>query len=124
MKKNAKFGITPVKQAGNFKPNALQEQVFKELFLNRKTGSQLPQIARHPGKRTFYGYDVAERGGDKTVVTRAKVNSRGQITMVVFDEYMTIPTFKWYRNPIQWWKWRKIMKGITRQAFKAEWRDK
>jgi hypothetical protein len=90
-----------------------QEEVFKKIFLDRKTGSQLPQIARHPGKRIHYGYDVAEQGGDKTVITRAELNTRGGLTMVTFSEISDIPNYKWYRNPVKWWTWRRFWKKLN-----------
>lgn len=29
-----------------------------------------------------------------------------------FDEYSTIPNYKWYRNPIKWWGWHRLWKKV------------
>lgn len=65
-------------------------------------------------KNHTIGIDLGEEGGDKTVIVHAKMNGHG-ITKVWFDESANLPDYKWYRNPIKWWQWRKLNKLIERQ---------
>jgi hypothetical protein len=39
-----------------------------------------------------------------------------------YDEYSEWPNYKWYRNPVKWWKWRKMIKGLTRKLYDATWK--
>ena len=39
---------------------------------------------------------------------------------IYFDEAANLPNYKWYRNPIQWWKWRRLMKYLERQIEKGK----
>lgn len=38
---------------------------------------------------------------------------------IYYDETATLPDYKWYRNPIKWWQWRRLMKYIDRQMEKG-----
>lgn len=90
----------------DFEPRPYQKNVFYELAKDpSKTNILRP-------RRFHYGIDVGRADGDKSVITRATINGKGQITQIVFDEFSTMPDYKWYRNPIKWWKWRKLWKQI------------
>lgn len=101
-------GITPehLRNIG-FEPRPFQKNVFYELAKDPKKVNMLRP------RRFHYGIDIAE-GKDKSVITRAKINSKGQVTRIYFDEFAEMPNWKWYRNPIKWWKWRKLWKTIER----------
>lgn len=44
-----------------------------------------------------------------------------QAQRIYFDETAYWPSYKWWRNPIKWYKWRKMMKKLTRKTFDAQW---
>lgn len=97
-----------------FKPRAFQKEVFDEIVKTpRKTLLQLPRVKR------YVGVDIGQKGGDKTVIAQFKKTPKG-ITAIYFDEYADMPDYRWYRNPIKWWKWRRLWKRIERQAKKAK----
>ena len=105
-----------------FQPRPFQKEVFDKIVSTpRNTLLQLPSRSRG---RYSVGVDMGQPGGDHTVISHVKMNGKGQIVKVWFDEYGTLPDYKWYRNPIKWWKWRKLMKKLTRQSFDCEWRKK
>ena len=97
-----------------FEPRPYQENYFKQL--NDKQLRELPLMRRG---RTYVGIDLGEKDGDKTVIARATMNGNG-ITSIVFDEYADMPDYKWYRNPIKWWKWRRLWKTIEKQYGRAK----
>lgn len=84
-----------------------QKAVFDEI---QKKGLPLPSMrfGRHP---YAIGIDMGQKGGDKTVIAHA-IRGRKGITKIWFDEYADMPNYKWYRNPIKWWKWRRLWKKI------------
>ena len=55
-----------------------------------------------------YGIDFGEEGGDKTVVICGAPTEKGGFKIIAIDEYATMPDWKWYRNPIRWWRWRQL----------------
>ena len=63
------------------------------------------------------GVDVAKHGGDKTVVAIAKHNGYGG-DVIFIDEVSNWPDYKWYRNPILWWKWHRLMKIVKKSIDK------
>ena len=102
-----------------FEPRPFQKEVMDKIA---KSGAPLPRYF-FP-RRTYYGVDMAEVGGDRTVITQATMNGKGQITRIIFDEFSTMPDYKWYRNPIKWWKWRALWKRIEKQNKKFSRRKK
>ena len=38
---------------------------------------------------------------------------------IYYDEAADFPSYKWYRTPIKWWQWRRLMKYIDRQMEKV-----
>jgi hypothetical protein len=40
--------------------------------------------------------------------------------MIYYDEYTTMPDWKWYRNPVKWWRWRQILKRIEKAIAKGK----
>lgn len=91
-----------------FEPRSYQKEVY-DAIKNRKSLPLLP----HRGRSTFIGYDMARLGSkDRSVITRWKLNGRGEIVIISFDEFDQWPTYKWYRNPIKWWKWRQLFKRV------------
>lgn len=34
--------------------------------------------------------------------------------MIYFDEAADMPMYKWYRNPIEWWRWRRLFRTIRK----------
>lgn len=84
-----------------------QKAVFNEI---QKKGYPLPSMrfGRHPYS---VGIDLSEPGGDKSVIAYAQHGKNG-IVKIWFDEYADFPNYKWYRNPIKWWKFRRLWKKI------------
>lgn len=68
--------------------------------------------------KTVVGIDLAEKGGDRTSIVEAIKGKNGDIFII--DEYTNMPNYKWYRNPIKWWKWRRMMKIIDAQIAKGK----
>lgn len=68
--------------------------------------------------KTVIGIDLAKEGGDKTSVVEAIKGKNGDIFII--DEYSSMPNYKWYRNPIKWWKWRNLMKFMDKQIAKGK----
>ncbi len=119
MTDKAKYTPPQLDKYLGFEPRPFQKEVFEKLISTpRKTLLQLPPY------RTYYGVDMAEKGGDRTVISQAKINGKGQIVQIVFDEFSTMPDYKWYRNPIKWWKWRTLWKRIEKQNKKFNRRKK
>lgn len=95
----------------DFEPKPFQNEFYRLV-----KEAKVPPVLFPPYRnRTVYGVDMAQKGGDKSVITRAKINGKGQITSIIFDEYSTMPDYKWYRNPIKWWQWRRMWKRIAKQ---------
>ena len=93
-----------------FEPKPFQKELIDHLAKKEITKRR---------NRFIYGVDMAEKGGDRSVITRAKINGKGEITQIVFDEYADMPIHKWWRNPIKWWKWRKLWKQIDKSYERA-----
>jgi hypothetical protein len=104
----------------DFEPRPYQ----KEMLEHAKKGNFFHDTyrLRQLTNQRAIGIDYGEKDGDKTVIATAKMNGHG-ITEIWFDEYANFPDYKWYRNPIKWWKWRRVLKGISRKRFKATWRN-
>lgn len=94
----------------DFEPRVFQREVIERITVKELREIQIP---RPRGKMT-YGIDLAEKDGDMNVIATMQTDEKGGITRVWFDEYATLPDYKWYRNPIKWWKWRKMMKTIQK----------
>lgn len=90
-----------------FEPRPFQESVFHEL-------------AKDPGKvntlypRRFYGVDMGVKNGDRTSIVEALRGKNGEIYII--DEYSSMPDWKWYRNPIKWWQWRKFWTSVLKSS--------
>jgi hypothetical protein len=82
----------------------------------KRTWGKIPPL---PRPNYFYGIDLGIKEGDKTVIATAKTNGAG-ITHIVFDEYANFPDYKWYRNPIKWWNWRRSWKIIEKDIAKGK----
>ena len=101
-----------------FEPRLFQKEVFDKIASTpRQTLLQLP---RH--RPTYIGVDMAQAGGDKTVIAQATVDKKGKM-YIFYDEYSEMPNYKWYRNPIKWWKWRTLMKRLEKQMEKYTWKS-
>lgn len=69
--------------------------------------------------RYVSGIDFADPNSkDKTVVSTMKLNGKGGITKIWFDEFSSWPSYKWYRQPIRWYRWRRTMKLLDRNQAK------
>lgn len=101
------FPYTP----DEFEPRLFQKEVIEKAYAARNK-NPFYELARP--RRFHYGIDMGRPGDDKTVITRAQINGKGQITGLIFDEFDTFPKWKWYRNPIKWWKWRKLWQKIEK----------
>lgn len=62
------------------------------------------------GALTFVGVDPASPDGDKSVTIGMKADKKGRLHPIYYDEFGTFPIYKWYKNPIKWWKWRQLTK--------------
>lgn len=109
------FPYTP----DEFKPKPYQEAVFKNIKVDKK-GVLRP--ARR-GRPSYIGVDLAEKGGDKTVIARLRKTPKG-VTSIYFDEYAEMPDYEWWRNPIKWYKWRRLWKRIEKQMKRGKgWKN-
>lgn len=100
----------PLELREDFEPRLFQKEIMDKVFeAPRKTLIQLPRP-----RVTYIGVDMAEVSGDKTVIAQAMRGKNG-ITHIYFDEYADLPNYKWYRNPIKWLKWRRLMKKLEKQ---------
>ena len=100
------------------RPRQFQQTMLKNVKIGK--GGILRPIRR--GEPSYIGVDMGRPGGDKTVIARASMDKKGKI-FVYFDEYADLPNYKWYRNPIKWWKWRRLIKGITRKEWIGKWKS-
>jgi len=91
-----------------------QHEVFKHI---QESDKPFPQYffprARQMGTR-FVGIDVGQKDGDKSVIVQGVPDGKGGFSIIAIDEYADFPDYKWYRNPIKWFKFRKVMKIIER----------
>lgn len=101
-----------------FKPRPYQQAVIDQLD-NYQHDQPVQLIRPHGGRIQFIGVDMGEPGGDHSVITRAKVNGKGQITKIIFDEYADWPDYKWWRNPVKWLRFRKLMKMLDNRSTKV-----
>lgn len=67
-----------------------------------------------------YGVDLAQESGDKNTIVYGKPDGKGGFKVLYIDEYSEMPDYKWYRNPIKWWKWHRMWKTIEKQAWKTK----
>ena len=93
-----------------FEPSVFQKEIFDKIVATpRKTLLWLPQ--RRP---TYIGMDMAESGADKSIIAQVSVDKTGKM-FVVFDEYGSFFSHKWYRNPVKWVRakmaWRALLKS-------------
>lgn len=96
---------------------------FHKEVLDRLKETKVPPILFPPRRRpTYIGVDMAQAGGDKTVIAQATVDKKGKM-YIFYDEYSEMPKYKWYRNPIKWWKWRTLMKRLEKQMEKYTWKS-
>jgi hypothetical protein len=93
----------------DFEPRPFQKEMFEKMTkVPKETLLQLPP------RRSYYGVDFGDKDGDTTVIAQAKMNGAG-ITEIIFDEYANLPDYKWYRNPLKWWKWRRFWRLIAKR---------
>lgn len=64
------------------------------------------------------GIDLAEKGGDHTSIAVARKIQGYKAEVFIIDEAGTFPDFKWYRNPIKWWKWERMSRSLKKQLKK------
>ena len=100
----------------DFEPRPFQKEMFEKV----KDAKFPLALSRRRGRATYIGVDMAQAGGDKTVIAQAMRGKNG-ITHIYFDEYADLPNYKWYRNPIQWLKWRRLMKRLEKQMEQYTW---
>lgn len=94
----------------DFKPRRYQQQLMNDITNLKSDAIRYGRPLA--GTHRVMGVDLGEPGGDHTVITHAKMNGRGEIVKVWIDEYATWPVYKWYRNPIKWFRLRKLFKNI------------
>lgn len=97
----------------DFKPKPYQKAVLDGLDNYRADQTQLLLTSRR-GRMVAVGVDKGEPGGDHSVISRAYKNKQGK-TKIFFDEYANWPMWKWYRNPIKWYRWYKVNKLLEKQ---------
>lgn len=95
-----------------FKPRPYQKKVIDKMLDNYRADQTVQLITGRNGRTRYIGVDMAEKGGDHSVITHAKINGSGKITKIWFDEYADWPTYKWWRNPIKKWKLNRLMRKI------------
>lgn len=98
----------------DFEPRPFQREIFEKISSDEKI-----KPLQWGRRRNYIGVDLGQPGGDKTVITHATVH-KGRVFMY-FDEYSEFPTYKWYRNPIKWYKWHQLWRKIRKSQYKAAW---
>lgn len=99
-----------------FEPRPFQKEVFEKIASGK---FQSPLYWGRP-RHTVVGVDMANPPStDKSVVTLAKRSRSGRTTIIAFDEYSNWLSYRWYRNPIKWWQWKRIEMTIKRQARRS-----
>lgn len=96
-----------------FKPHLFQEEVFKHLA---KGDVAMPLI--RPRGKYHIGIDPAAPGGDKQVVSvmARRTGKTKTATLIWVDEMQNFPVYKWWRNPIKWYKWKRLWKIIEKKV--------
>lgn len=90
---------------------------FKHGTIRKISSKKITTLQWSNGKR-YYGIDLAsEKFPDQGAITVSKINDQGQIVSMYIDEYSRIPVYKWYKNPIKWWEWRRLMRSIKPMKF-------
>ena len=101
-----------------FEPRPFQKEVFDHIVGQPgRTLKELPYFPRRMGSRSgypFIGIDIGQKDGDKSVMVRGVPDGKGGFSIIAIDEFADFPDYKWYRNPIKWFKFRKVMKLIER----------
>ena len=96
-----------------FKPHIFQQEIFKKLM---SENPPMPLI--RPRGRYHIGVDPASPGGDKQVVSvmARRMGKTKQTTLIWVDEMSNFPVYKWWRNPIKWYKWKRLWKIIEKKV--------
>jgi hypothetical protein len=98
-----------------FKPRPYQQEALEGLQTR-----ELLYWPRRMGKRS----GVMLVNGQPQFVNPEGFKATGtkpQVQNILVDEIGYWPDYKWWRNPIKWYNWRKMMKALTRREYKAEW---
>lgn len=99
-----------------FEPSVFQKEVIAAMHLEKNNYPlDVHRLRQLTGKRVI-GVDLAQEGGDKTSIIEAIRGKHGEIFII--DEYSSMPDWKWYRNPIKWWQWRKFWKSVVKSSKK------
>ena len=99
----------------DFEPRPFQKEVIDKIL---KSGAPLPRYF-YPHRPTHIGIDMAAPGSkDSSVIAYAKRGSNGKM-MIWFDEYADFVMPKWYRHPLQWWKFRRLFRDMKNKVRKA-----
>lgn len=103
-----------------FEPRPFQKEVFERLKeVDVPPIIFPPRRYRHP----FIGVDIGTEEGDKSVVVHGIPDKKGGFTVIAIDEFATFPTYKWWRNPIKWWNWRKLTRKWKKDSKFFEFRS-
>lgn len=97
-----------------FEPRPFQKEIFDRI----KSETKIPPLMW--GRSRVFGVDIGEKDGDKSVVVHSVKDKNGGVKIIYVDEYANFPDYKWYRNPIAWWKFRKLWKIIDRQVKRVK----
>ncbi len=87
-----------------------QKELFDKIMDKKYKFQPITRFNKIP---TYTGIDFGTADGDRTVLAHAKLGKNG-ITEIWFDEYSNWMKYKWYRNPIKWYKLRKVMKIVEK----------
>ena len=102
----------------DFEPSVFQKETFDRI----KAEQKVPPLIWPRRGTTYVGVDMAEAGVDKTVIAQSQIGKDGKV-YIFYDEYADWPNYKWYRNPIKWWKWQRLMKRLEKQMEKYTWKN-
>lgn len=82
---------------------------YQKEFLDNYKADQTVEIVRRRGRSTYIGIDMGKKGGDKTAITQLR---NKKFSTIIIDEVGTWPPYKWYWNPIKWFKFNRLMKSL------------
>lgn len=100
-----------------FVPRPYQKEVIDKIL--RMSPEERAKGLQWGRPRYVSGIDfAAPNSKDRTVVSTMKLDGKGGITKIWFDEFSDWPTYKWWRTPIKWYRWRRTMKLLDRNQTK------
>lgn len=103
----------PLELRDDFQPRPFQKEILDKVMRENP-----PMPIMRPRGKYIIGVDPASPGGDKQMVSvMARRSGKTKSTTLIWvDEMSSFPVYKWYRNPIKWYKWKKLWKATKKEV--------